>query len=32
MTNLKDLKQKDVVNVEIDIFSKYIEKIKKNDR
>ena len=29
LTNLKDLKNKDVVNVEIDIFSKYISKIKK---
>jgi len=29
LTNLKNLKQNDVVNVEIDIFSKYITKIKK---
>ena len=27
LTNLKDLKYKDVVNVELDIFSKYILKI-----
>lgn len=29
LTNLKDLERNDVVNVEIDIFSKYIAKIKK---
>ena len=29
LTNLKNLNQNDVVNVEIDIFSKYITKIKK---
>ena len=29
LTNLKNLKQNDIVNVEIDIFSKYIAKIKK---
>ncbi len=29
LTNLKNLKHKDIVNVEIDIFSKYISKIKK---
>ena len=29
LTNLKNLKQNDVVNVEIDIFSKYITKIRK---
>ena len=28
LTNLKNLKQNDIVNVEIDIFSKYIAKIK----
>ncbi len=29
LTNLKNLKQHDLVNVEIDIFSKYIAKIKR---
>ena len=29
LTNLKNLKRGDVVNVEIDIFSKYISKIKR---
>ncbi len=29
LTNLKNLKRNDMVNVEIDIFSKYIEKIKR---
>ena len=29
LTNLKNLKFNEVVNVEIDIFSKYIAKIKK---
>ena len=29
LTNLKNLKQNDIVNVEIDIFSKYIANIKK---
>ena len=29
LTNLKDLKRNDMVNVEIDIFSKYIASIKK---
>ena len=29
LTNLKNLKRSDVVNVEIDIFSKYIAKVKR---
>ena len=27
-TNLKDIKQNDIVNVEIDILSKYISRLK----
>ena len=27
LTNLKNLKSKDLVNVELDIFSKYIKKL-----
>ena len=29
LTNLKDLKIKDLVNIELDIFSKYIQKLSK---